>query len=419
MVALGFMVLLAVVNLRGVGESVKFNVVLTLIEIAALLDRDRRRLLGDGPQGGVDLGRVVVFELAGDRGMFAAVTVATAIAFFAMVGFEDSVNMVEETKDPERDLPARSCSPASGIAVVIYVLVAVSVVMVLPLGRDPATSPPRAGILLEVVQDRGAGLPDRHGLPVPHRLRGRQHRADQHADGQPAASTAWPSRTCCRASLGEVLPGRRTPWVGDRLHHRARLGPDRRGDACQADSSIVGSLAGTTGLLLLCVFAVVNVACLVLRRNPVAPVVQGADGGARRRRGACLFLAGPWARDPERLGAVRIAACAARPRRGAVGAHLADQPRHRYRPGDVEVGEQPRALRTALVRPRTRTGDGAGPRVPLLVEPPREPASAPLAGARGAGALAFLLVVVGSSWRARRGRRRLPPRRRSRGRRRA
>ena len=35
-----------------------------------------------------------------------AVTIATAIAFFSMVGFEDSVNMVEETQDPLRDLPA-------------------------------------------------------------------------------------------------------------------------------------------------------------------------------------------------------------------------------------------------------------------------------------------------------------------------
>ena len=36
-----------------------------------------------------------------------AVTIATAIAFFSMVGFEDSVNMVEETKEPAADLPAR------------------------------------------------------------------------------------------------------------------------------------------------------------------------------------------------------------------------------------------------------------------------------------------------------------------------
>ena len=36
LVALGFMVLLAAINLRGVGESVKFNVVLTIIEMTAL-----------------------------------------------------------------------------------------------------------------------------------------------------------------------------------------------------------------------------------------------------------------------------------------------------------------------------------------------------------------------------------------------
>ena len=35
-IAMAFMVLLALINLRGVGESVKFNVVLTLVEITAL-----------------------------------------------------------------------------------------------------------------------------------------------------------------------------------------------------------------------------------------------------------------------------------------------------------------------------------------------------------------------------------------------
>src|SRR5687767_16035558 len=36
LVALGFMLVLAAINLRGVGESVKFNVVLTLVEMIAL-----------------------------------------------------------------------------------------------------------------------------------------------------------------------------------------------------------------------------------------------------------------------------------------------------------------------------------------------------------------------------------------------
>ena len=74
--------------------------VLTLVEIAALLI-----VIGVGfyvmAQGDADFGRVMVFNSASDKGMFLAVTAATAIAFFAMVGFEDSVNMVEEVKEPE------------------------------------------------------------------------------------------------------------------------------------------------------------------------------------------------------------------------------------------------------------------------------------------------------------------------------
>src|SRR5690606_32263556 len=98
------MVLLALINLRGVGESVKFNVVLTLVELTALaiviLVGFWAMASGDG-----DVSQVTVFESPEEKGMFLAVTAATSVAFFAMVGFEDSVNMVEETRDPQRIFP--------------------------------------------------------------------------------------------------------------------------------------------------------------------------------------------------------------------------------------------------------------------------------------------------------------------------
>ena len=68
--------------------------------------------------------------------------------------------------------------------------------------------------------------------------------------------------------------------------------------AAQLESSTVDTLSGTTALLLLSVFAVVNVACLVLRRDPAhrngfrAPTVVPYIGAV-----ACVFLAGPWAKD--------------------------------------------------------------------------------------------------------------------------
>ena len=60
------------------------------------------------------------------------------------------------------------------------------------------------------------------------------------------------------------------------------------------------ALGGTTALLLLCVFAVVNIAVLVLRRDPVphehfrTPTFLPVVGAA-----ACAFFASPWTgRDP-------------------------------------------------------------------------------------------------------------------------
>ncbi len=153
LVALGFMVLLALINLRGVGESVKFNVILTLIEVTALAI-----VIGVGlyvmAKGDADFGRITTFESADDKGIFLAVTAATSIAFFAMVGFEDSVNMVEETEDPEKIFP-RTMLTGLGIAVIIYMLVAVSVVSVLT--SDQIAKAPDGGALLEVVS---VGSPD-------------------------------------------------------------------------------------------------------------------------------------------------------------------------------------------------------------------------------------------------------------------
>ena len=302
-VALAFMAFLALINLRGVGESVKFNVVLTLIEMTALAIVI---LIGFWVMAteGADLGRIMVFESSGDRGMFAATTVATAIAFFAMVGFEDSVNMVEETKDPERIFP-RTMLTGLGIAVVLYMMVAISVVLVLPVGEiqdfDGET-----GILLEVVR---TGLPD---LPV--------------SDIFPfltvfaVANTALINMLMASRlvyglarqdvvprSLGKVLPGRRTPWSAIIFTTLLAVGLITY-VTLDSESSVVAALSGTTGLLLLIVFTIVNVACLVLRRDASArthfraptvfPVVAAV---------LCLALAGPWARDPEDWIQYRIA----------------------------------------------------------------------------------------------------------------
>ena len=294
-VALGFMLLLAVINLRGVGESVKFNVVLTMVEILALAI-----VIFIGfwamASSGVDVGQVVAFESASDRGMFAAVTVATAIAFFSMVGFEDSVNMVEETREPEKIFP-KVMFTGLGIAVVIYMLVAVSVVMVLPLG-DIQDFDAETGILLEVVKVGAPGFPVDVVFPfltvfaVANTALINMLMASRLVYGM-AKQDVLPR------SLAKVLPGRRTPWSGIVFTTLLALGLIAV-VTYQSDSSIVGALAGTTGLLLLIVFSIVNIACLVLRKDrKTTPRFKAPTWVPWAGAITSALLVGPWARDPE------------------------------------------------------------------------------------------------------------------------
>ena len=288
LIALGFMVLLALINLRGVGESVKFNVILTLVEVAALTI-----VIGVGfyvmAQGDGDFSRVTTFTDSGDKGLFLAVTAATSIAFFAMVGFEDSVNMVEETKEPAKIFP-RTLLTGLGIAVIIYMLVAVSVVTVLTSDQIADASEGRA--LLEVVR---VGSPD---FPI--------DKIFPFLACFAVANTALinmlmasrllyglANQDVLPRALGKVSPNSRAPYVGIMFSTALALGliiyVSQR-----AEDEIVLNLASVTSLLLLAVFTVVNVACLVLRRD--------GDSGHFRSPGPtpaiaallCAFLIGPW-----------------------------------------------------------------------------------------------------------------------------
>jgi APA family basic amino acid/polyamine antiporter len=124
--AVGFIALVGIVNFRGVGESVKLNVLLTLVELTGLLI-----IIGIGfwaiAGGQGDVSRAWTFATPEGSGVFWPVVAATALAFFAMVGFEDSVNMAEECKEPSRLFPKVLLTGLT-ITGVIYVLVAISAI---------------------------------------------------------------------------------------------------------------------------------------------------------------------------------------------------------------------------------------------------------------------------------------------------
>lgn len=310
LIALGFMTLVALVNLRGVGESVKANVVLTLVELSGLLLVILVGIAGV-LHGRADFHRVVIFESPSDRSVFFAVTAATTLAFFAMVGFEDSVNMAEETQDPRRDFPKMMLSGLS-ITGVIYVLVAVTAVALVPVGD--LTDPDRPSALTQVVAAGAPGLPFDRIFP----FIGMFAVANSALINMLMASRllyGMARQSVLPAALGRVLAGRRTPWVSILFTTAVAFAlvvwvVVESGSKSGSDT--VSLLGGTTSLLLLCVFTVVNVTLLVIRRRPVS----GDQTGDHFRApwavpwaGAltCAFLAGPWARSSEQLRQYEVA----------------------------------------------------------------------------------------------------------------
>jgi amino acid transporter len=259
-VALLFMAMLAAVNLRGVGESVKLNVALTIIEITGLLMVILVGLWAFTGGADVDFSRVVAFETASDKNVFLAVTTATSLAFFAMVGFEDSVNMAEETKDPVKIFPKVLLTGLT-IAGTVYVIVAIVAVALVPVGTLEASDTP----LVEVVKAGAPGLPVDDILPFISMLA---------VSNTALINMLMASRLIYGMArqhvlppvLGAVHPRRHTPWVAIVFTTLIAFGLIFYVTAF-ANSNAISVLGGTTSLLLLGVFAMVNVAVLVLRRD--------------------------------------------------------------------------------------------------------------------------------------------------------
>lgn len=283
-VALAFILLVAAVNFRGVGESVAANVVLTLVELTGLLFIIAVGAVALGGGEG-DLSRVTQFE-TGSGGVFGSVTTATALAFFAMVGFEDSVNMAEETRDPARVFP-RVMLLGLAVTGLVYVLVSISAVALVPVEQLGEGDTP----LLQVVRAGAPGFP--LGIFAFVTMFAVANSALINMLMASRLMYGMSRQAVIPAVFGRVHAGRRSPWV-------AILVTTGMAVALITVVGRVPALGGTTALLLLCVFAVVNVAVLVLRREPVShrhfrtPTALPVVGAL-----ACAFLASPLVeRDP-------------------------------------------------------------------------------------------------------------------------
>ncbi|WP_037317836.1 APC family permease [Amycolatopsis orientalis] len=254
LVAILFVIGLGLINFRGVSESVKTNVVLTCIEISGLLI-----IIGVGVwavlNGNGDASRLVEFDTE-NQTMLVAITSATSLAFFAMVGFEDSVNMAEECKDPIRIFP-KAMLWGMVIAATIYIMVSVTASLLVPAG-DLAGA--KSGALLKVLDVGAPGFPREIFSAI-----GLFAVINSALINMLMASRllyGMANQRIIPKQLGTVHPFRRSPWVAIVFTTLIAIGL-----VYWVDISVLG---GTTALLLLAVFAIVNVAVLVLRKEKAA-----------------------------------------------------------------------------------------------------------------------------------------------------
>ncbi|CAN5321714.1 APC family permease [soil metagenome] len=249
--AIALIVLLSLINFYGIKESVSLNVVFTSIEVLGLFMIVVIGLLALGAGVG-DPGRA--FEFTGGGNPLILAFAGAGLAFYALVGFEDSVNVAEEVDDPRGSFPFALLGGVV-IAGIIYFLVTLVAPMVVDVSQLAQSDNP----LLEVVKVAPYTVPEwlfaliglfalSNGALINMIM------ASRLLYGMAEDGVLPPV-------FGKIHSSRRTPWVGVIFAGLLASGLILSGG--------VEPLAATTVVLLLLAFIFVNVSCLVLRRDRV------------------------------------------------------------------------------------------------------------------------------------------------------
>jgi APA family basic amino acid/polyamine antiporter len=250
--AVVFLALVAALNARGISESVKSNVVMTVIEVSGLLIVIVAVAVMVG-HGRGDIGRVGEFPAGSTPAL--AILGGAIIAYYSFVGFETSANVAEEIRNPSKVYPA-ALFGALITAGVVYVLVGIASAVALA----PSELSQSSGPLLDVVSATGVGIPAwvfsaialiavANGALLTMIMASR-------------LSFGMAEHGLLPRALTRVLPQRGTPWVAIVSTTAVAMLLTLVGD--------LSTLAETVVLLLLVVFISTNVSVLILRRETVA-----------------------------------------------------------------------------------------------------------------------------------------------------
>lgn len=237
---------LVAVAIIGVLESLTLAAVFTAFEVAGL---GLVIFAGTSAEPSADFS-------APSPVVWPGVAAGVMLAFFAFIGFEDIVNMAEEVKNPCHTLP-RAILLSLAITSVLYALVTYAAVRTVPLEKLSGSQQP-----LSLVWSEGRGT-----------------------------NAAFLSLIAVAAALNGVLAqivmasrvlfglGKRNPALAVFHHAHPRFGTPVLATAIVGAAVLAGglfldvaALAGATSAILLCVFVLVNLALVAMkRRAPDAP----------------------------------------------------------------------------------------------------------------------------------------------------
>lgn len=241
---------LAYVNFRGIEESSALNIVCTTIEASGLVIviLVSSLFLFGSAESTVSASAISPAPAIG----LSAIFQGASLAFYAFIGFEDIVNVAEEVKNPERNVP-KAILLSLGIAGTVYILVSWLATQVLsPVDLANSKAP-----LLDVVSQAQPNFPRFIFTFIPLFA----------ILNTGLLNFVTASRLLYGMSREGLLPA----WLGQL--HAKRATPYRTlivilpTAIALALSGKIEFLAGATATLLLAMFCLVNISLLITKRR--------------------------------------------------------------------------------------------------------------------------------------------------------
>ncbi|MDO8537959.1 MAG: APC family permease [archaeon] len=142
--AIALIVLLSAVNYKGIKDSANFNLFSTLVEMAGLVI-----VIGIGA---LFFGNFQQHDFFLSPSGWGGILSATSLIFFAYIGFEEMVNVSEETKNASKVIP-KALIIALIVSTILYMLVSISAIGVLGWEALSVSQAPLADVVAVAIPD--------------------------------------------------------------------------------------------------------------------------------------------------------------------------------------------------------------------------------------------------------------------------